>query len=297
MDTISRIYCQSLKLRAYTVVSPQTVSEIVSLHRTSPNGTYALGRTINASALLGATLKPESNQSILVKFSGDGPVGEIHVQSDAFGNIRGYIANPAPDLDQDIGRISFSRSIGAGFLTVTKDIGAGEPYKSVTPLLYGEVAADLSYYLTMSEQIPSAVILGLNLDRDGNIRSSGGILIQTFPDTEPEVIETVEKNIKSMTVSLADLLEKGENIYSVVSMILGSNDIDILSSGPLKHKCRCSHDMLLRLLNTIHKDELHDMILKDKGASVTCTFCRKEYSFTEDELKSILQTATTGSNS
>lgn len=289
MDMISRIYCGSLKLRAYTVVSPETVREITSLHKTSPNGTIALGRTINAAALLSATLKPESNQSILVKFSGNGPVKEIHVQADAFGNIRGYIANPAPDITDDIGRISFSKSIGAGFLTVIKDLGMKEPYSSITPLLYGEVASDVAYHLTSSEQVPSAVILGLNLDSEGGIASSGGILIQTFPDTEPAVIEKLEFNIKSMPLGLGDILEKGENIYSVISGLFDDNEIDILSSGPVKHRCRCSHDMLLQLMKTVHRDELMEMVEQDKGATVTCTFCRKEYAFTEDELRSLTE--------
>lgn len=285
---ISRIYCGSLKLRAYTVVSPGTVQEITSIHRTTPNATMALGRSINAAALLSATLKPESGQSIILKFSGDGPVKEIHVQADSFGNIRGYIANPSPDITDDIGKISFSKSIGAGFLTVVKDIGMKEPYSSITPLLYGEVASDVAYHLTSSEQVPSAVILGLNLDMDGNIASSGGILIQTFPDTETEVLEKLEENIKSMPRALGDILEKEENIYNVVTALFDDHHIDILSSGPLRHNCRCSHDMLLQLLKTIQKDELIEMAEQDRGATVTCTFCRREYNFTENELKSLL---------
>jgi len=288
MDMISRIYCPGLKLRAYTVVSPETVREITGIHKTTPNATVALGRSINAAALLSATLKPESGQSILMKFSGDGPVKEIHVQGDAYGNIRGYIANPAPDITDKIDRISFSKSIGAGFLTVIKDLGLKEPYNSVTPLLYGEVAADLAYHLTSSEQVPSAVILGLNLDREGGIASSGGILIQTFPDTEPDVIEKVEHNIKSMNTPLGDLLEQGENIYTVVSSLFEGHHIDILSSGPVRHRCRCSHDMLLQLMKTIHRDELAEMAEKDGGATVTCTFCRREYRFSEDEIRSLM---------
>lgn len=288
MDMVSRIYCESLKIRAYTVVTKETAAEITSLHKTTPNATLALGRTINAAALIAATLKPESNQSILMKFSGEGPVSEVHVQCDAFGNIRGYIANPAPDITDNIGTLSFSKAIGAGLLTIIKDLGMGDPYNSVTPLLYGEVAADLAYHLTTSEQVPSAVILGLNLDRDGAISSSGGILIQTFPDTDPAVIEKIESNIKGMPATLGDLLEKGENIYSIVSGIFDDHKTEILSSGPVKHKCRCSHDMLLGLMKTVHHEELMEMIETDKGAEVTCTFCRKEYKFTEDELKGLI---------
>lgn len=288
MDTISRIYCESLKLRAYTVTSLDITREITTLHNTTPNSTVALGRTINAAALLSATLKPETNQSILMKFSGSGPIGEVHVQADAFGNLRGYIANPMVDITDELDKISFSKAIGAGLLTVSKDTGGKEPYTSVTPLLHGEVAADLAYYLVSSEQIPSAVIIGLNIDRDGKITSSGGILIQTFPDTDVSVIETIEANIKKMNRHLGDKLQHGENIYAIVEELFDNHKTEILSTTPLVHKCRCSHEALFKLLKTFNKEEIKDMIEKDGGASVTCTFCTKEYSFTREELTILL---------
>jgi molecular chaperone Hsp33 len=288
MDIISRIYCKDLSLRAYTVTSKSTTQKIVTAHNTTPNATMALGRSINAAALLGATLKPLSNQNILLKFSGSGPIKEIHVQADAKGNIRGYVANPHVDITEKFDTISFSKSIGAGLLTVIKDVGMKEPYSSVTPLLYGEVASDLAYYLTTSEQVPSAVILGLNLDSNGGIASSGGILIQTFPDTPAEAIEKIEANINSMATPLGTLLEEGADIYSVLSELFDNRGMEILSTTPLKYSCSCSRETLLQIFKGINKDELKDMIERDKGAEVTCTFCRKNYRFSESELKSII---------
>ncbi len=289
MDSISRIYCEELKLRAYTVTSLDVTREVTSLHKTTPNATVALGRTINAAALLGATLKPQTNQSLLLKFSGSGPLREVHVQVDAFGSIRGYVANPMVDVDGNLNRISFSDAIGAGLLTVIKDTGINEPYSSVTPLMNGEVAADLAYYLASSEQVPSAVIIGLNIDRNGGITSSGGILIQTFPDTETRVIDEIEARIQKMERHLGDRLQHDENIISIVGEIFGGNRTEILSTTPLVHRCRCSHETLFGILKTVHSDELRDMIEKDGGASITCTFCTKEYQFTKGELLSLIK--------
>jgi molecular chaperone Hsp33 len=289
MDTLSRIYCESLKLRAYTVTSLNTVREITSLHKTTPNATVALGRVINGAALLSATLKPETDQSILLKFSGSGPIKEVHVQADAHANIRGYIANPMVDLTDDIGEIKFSKIIGAGFLTIIKDIGMNEPYNSVTPLMYGEVAADLAYYFTVSEQIPSAVIIGLNLDHEGIIVSSGGILIQAFHDTDAATLDMIEANIKNMPRQLGDRLYAGENIYGVVEELFGGNKTEILSTINILHRCRCSHETMFNLIRLLGKEEIKDMIEKDHGAGVTCTFCTKEYKFSEDELLELLQ--------
>ena len=284
MDTLARIYCESLKLRAYTVTSLETVKEITALHKTTPNATVALGRVINGAALLSATLKPESNQSALLKFSGSGPIKEIHVQADAYGNIRGYAANPIVDITDNIGEISFSKTIEAGLLTVIKDLGINEPYNSVTPLLYGEVALDMAYYFTVSEQIPSAVIIGLNIDREGTVVSSGGILIQAFHDTESFALDMIEANIKNMTRQLGDRLHDKENIFTIVEELFGGNKIEILNRIPILHRCRCSRENMFNLLRMLGQEEIKDMIEKDHGASITCTFCTKEYNFSGDEL-------------
>jgi molecular chaperone Hsp33 len=151
--------------------------------------------------------------------------------------------------------------------------------------MYGEVASDLAYYFTVSEQIPSAVIIGLNIDREGIIVSSGGILIQAFHDTDAAVLDMIETNIKNMTRQLGDRLYDGESIFAIVEELFDNNKIEILNTINISHKCRCSHETILNLINILGKEEIKDMIEKDHGASITCTFCTKEYKFSEDELK------------
>ncbi len=288
-DMLNRVICETLKLRAYTATTLSAVSEITSIHGTSPNGTVALGRTITAAALLSATLKPDSNQSLLLKIEGSGPIREIHAQADARGNIRGYAANPSPDLDEDIGVISFSRTIGAGFLTVRKDIGLGEPYSSITPLHAGEVAGDLAYYLTASEQIPSAVIIALTLDANGAVASSGGILIQTFPDTPDKSIGRVEQSMASLGKDLGASLREGTDITSVLGDILGGEPFTVIQSRPIRAGCRCSREVIRSVLLNIHREELDDMLLRDRGAEVVCTFCTKKYRFDEKDLETLIK--------
>lgn len=287
-DRISRIVCDALSLRAYTALSLGSVREITGLHNTSPNATLALGHTLTAAALLGATLKPGSNQSLLVKIEGSGPIREIHAQADARGNIRGYAANPRPDLAEDIGAISFSRTIGAGFLTVRKDVGMKEPYTSIIPLKYGEVAADIAYYLTVSEQIPSAVIIALTLEKDGGVSSSGGILIQTLPGTPEESIIKVENNISSLDNRLSETLKSGGDIMTFLGELFGGERFSVLETLPLRAACRCSKQTIDDMLMSINTDELLDMLNRDHGAEVTCTFCSKKYRFDESDLEKII---------
>ncbi|MBN2157788.1 MAG: Hsp33 family molecular chaperone HslO [Spirochaetes bacterium] len=288
-DLISRLICDALSLRAYTVVSLGAVREITSLHNTTPNATVALGRTLTAAALLGATLKPESSQSLLLKIEGNGPIREIHAQADARGNIRGYAANPHPDITGNIDKISFSRTIGAGFLTVRKDIGMREPYTSVIPLRSGEVAADVAYYLTVSEQIPSAVIIALTLEKDGSTSSSGGILIQTLPGTPEDSIITVENNIAAMSNSLGDCLKAGLDITTFIKDLFGGESVRLIGSNKLRAECRCSRNVIRDMLMSINPDELLDMLKKDKGAEVTCSFCSKKYHLNENDIGEILE--------
>lgn len=289
MDTITRIISKKHNMRIYTVSSLETATEITSIHNTTPNATYALARSISAAALLSATLKPNSNQSLLLKFSGSGPLKEISVQIDAKGRTKAYVANPQIDIENDLGGINFSKAIEAGFITVIKDLGMKEPYTSQLPLQYGSIAQDLTYYLTKSEQIPSAMILGLNLDKNGKITSSAGILLQTYPDTEETTIEMLEKNILKFGNKMSDQLKKGKKLLDIASDLIEDKNLEILDTNELKHSCSCSKDLLKTVFKGINKKELQDMLEKDKGAEVTCTFCRKKYIFTEDDLKSIIK--------
>jgi molecular chaperone Hsp33 len=287
-DRLTRLICESLNLRAYTVTSMDVVREITALHDTTPNATVALGRTITAVALLSAMLKPESDQSLLIKIEGSGPIREIHAQADARGNIRGYAANPQPDLTDEIGTLSFSRTIGAGFLTVRRDSGTKEPYTSVIPLHTGEVAGDVAYYLTVSEQIPSAVIIGLTLSQKGAVTSSGGILIQTFPDTPEDAIARVEENISSMSMSLGEGLKEGVDILDILKGLFNNEEVTLLDSRPIRASCRCDRRAIRSMLTSLQREDLQEMIDKDGGAEVTCTFCAKKFHFDKKELARII---------
>jgi molecular chaperone Hsp33 len=287
-DKLQRVLCDELNLRAYCVTSLDTVRDITARHETTPNATIALGRAITGAALLCGTLKPHSKQSIGVKFFGDGPLKGVYVQGDALGHIRGYVENPLIDITNDIGRISFSKSIGAGFLEVSRDLGMKKPYLSILPLLYGEIASEIANFLTESDQVPSALIIGMNLDKDGGISSSGGILIQTFPDTDESAIELVEKNISETKMNLGDFLEEGGDILDYLKEIFDNHPIEVGAVNKIKSSCACNSEVLRGVLNSVDLDELIDMKEKDKGVEITCTFCKKQYNFNESDLDEII---------
>lgn len=287
-DTLTRYLCESLGLRAYTATTLETVRAITSLHGTSPNATVAMGRTITATALLSATLKPLSDQSLVLRIEGSGPIRELHAQADARGNIRAYAGNPRPDDTGELDTISFSKSIGAGLLTVRREIGRGEPYSGVIHLEAGDIAADVARYLTISEQVPSALIIGLTLGNDGAITSSGGILIQTLPDTPETSVARVEKAIATIERSLGEQLRDGEPIAAFLAALVGGEDLTILGSQPLKATCRCSRELVFDILAHVNIDELREMRESDNGAEITCAFCAHHYRFSGKELEVLI---------
>lgn len=288
MDSISRLICEDLNLRVYTVQSLDTAKKIIGLHECGPNASVALGRVLNSAALLSAGLKPGSVQSVSVKFSGEGYLREVMAQADAAGNIRGYVANPeANPLESETG-ISFSKAIGAGFLTVIRDLSLKEPHTSLLPLTYGDVAKDMSLFFAQSDQIPSAMILAFEPDIEGVAAASGGILVQSFPNTQKEAIEEAERLINSFPVPLGKMLLDGRDVNEAAEEILGGLSLKLVSAQNIRAACRCSKDILRAALSGVQKKELLSMINEDHGARITCSFCKKVYIFNEDELRDIM---------
>jgi molecular chaperone Hsp33 len=284
-DFISRIICDELNIRAYTVVTSASASEITRVQQCNPISALILGRMINAAALLGATLKPGSNQTITLRMSVTGPLKELHVQADARGDIRGYAANP--NVEFDPGSSDMKKYIGSGFLNVIKDLGMKEPVTSVLAIMHADIAKDVARYLSVSEQIPSALILSTEPGPEGNIINSAGILIQTFPGTKEETIGIIEKNILSSGSSLGKFLSRGNDINAYLSNILGGAPFTVLETTPLRAKC--GREMLLEALRGFESEEIQDMIEKDGGAELSCMFCRNVYRFSADDLAGILK--------
>lgn len=287
-DFISRILCNELNIRAYAASTLGICRELSEIHGTTPPATLVFARTITAAALLSATLKPGSDQNVRLKFSGSGQIKEIHVQADARGSLRAYIANPVIDFSDNADRMSFSALIGAGFLTVIKDLGLKEPYQSVSPLRSGDIAEELAYYLTHSEQVPSAIIIGAKMNPRMELTASGGILLQVFPDTDIAVIEGIEKKIMERKSSLGELLERGESIHAYLTEIFGGKAFSVLHTTPLRHNCRCSKEMLKAIMKGFAVEELEDMREKDGKAEIECSFCRKKYLFSGTELLELI---------
>ncbi|MGB4599666.1 MAG: Hsp33 family molecular chaperone HslO [Trichlorobacter sp.] len=279
-DHIARAMAAKGKIRVVTCVTTKLTNDICFLQGTSPVASIALGRTLAGAALLGSQLK--QGQRLAVKFEGSGPLKKIIAESDWDGAVRGTVAFPeavAPTVSEALGR--------AGFLTVTRDLGMKEPYSGTVQLISSEIAEDLAYYLTDSDQVPSAVGLGVSLAPDGQVSASGGFLIQSLPPSDETAVDHLMERIAQMP-PLTSLLQNGTSPTALLELLLEGLEYNLLETTDLQFRCGCSRDKVERALLTVGRDELGRMASEDQGATVLCEFCKQQYHFERNELESLI---------
>lgn len=273
------------RVRAFAVQTTALTDELSRRHQTTPTATAALGRTAAAGLLLGAMLKGEEHLIIQVK--GDGPIGQIVVDANAKGEVRGYVDNPLvdPPLKAN-GKLDVAAAVGTdGFLYITKDLGLKEPYKGSTPLVTGELAEDFTYYFAKSEQTPSAVALGVLVNTDHSILAAGGFVIQLLPGLSDQEIGEIEE-ILSRIPSFTSMLGGGLSLEEVLQTVLPS--FQTLDQMDVMFRCKCSRERIESTLISLGKSELQE-ILDDEGfAEVVCHFCNEVYRFDEEELQRMI---------
>ena len=289
-DQIVRALCLSGGVRVLVCDAQQLAREICLLQQASPTASIAVSRGLVGGALMGSLLK--DGQRIALKFEGNGPLRKMIIEADSDGAVRGCVGNPSADLEPEKGKWNVAGLIGkAGFLTVSKDLGVGgQPYQGVVQLVSSEVGEDLAYYLTDSEQTPTAIGLGATLAIDGQIAACGGFLVQALPKADEAIIENILERIAGLP-ALSTLLEDG-GPERIVQELFGDIPYTVLESHEIFFRCGCGQDKVERALLTLGRSELEDMRSQDDGASVTCEFCRKAYHFAGADLDGLIaQTA------
>ncbi|MCA1322089.1 Hsp33 family molecular chaperone HslO [Bacillus tianshenii] len=274
------------QVRAYAVRTTDTVSEAQKRHQTWPTASAALGRAMSASVMLGAMLKGENK--LTVKIDGGGPIGVILVDSNAKGQVRGYVTNPQThfDLNQH-GKLDVARAVGTnGNLSIVKDLGLREHFSGQTELISGELGEDFTYYLVSSEQVPSAVGVGVLVNPDNSILASGGFIIQLMPGTSEETITVIEEKINNMT-PVSKLIEKGLTPEELLNEILGAENVKFLETLPVEFKCQCSKERFERAIISLGEKEITEIIEEDGQAEAMCHFCNSSYKFSKEELESM----------
>lgn len=286
MDKIIKSIAQSGAFRAYVLDSTETVALAQEKHNTLSSSTVALGRTLIANQILAANQKGDSK--ITVKVIGDSSFGHIISVADTKGHVKGYIQNTGVDIKKTAtGEVLVGPFMGNGHFVTIIDYGTGNPYTSTTPLITGEIGEDFAYYLTESEQTPSAIGLNVLLDENDKVKVAGGFMVQVLPGASEEEITRYEKRLQEMP-AISQLLTSENHVDALLEAIYGDEPYKRLSEEPLSFQCDCSRERFEAALMTLPKADLQAMIDEDKGAEIVCQFCGTKYQFNENDLEALI---------
>lgn len=286
-DKLITALLENASVRVIAISSKELVEKARQTHALSPTAIVALGRALSATSMMGAQLKNDKDKVSMI-VDGGGPVGRILCTSQSDASVKGFVANPGQDVELNAkGEFDVGSLVGKnGFLRIIRDMGLKEPYTGMCELRSGEIADDLAQYYLQSEQQPSLVSLGLQIDKDGSVLTSGGIMIMPMPGCPDSVIDKLEARVM-FTTDISKQLEVFE-IEDFVKALFRDMDCKIVSHYEPKYECECSKERIEHVLMTLGIEEIQKMIDEDKGTSITCHFCNTEYKFDINELQSII---------
>lgn len=287
-DYIVRAMAANQQIRAFAISSKELVEKARASHNTSPVATAALGRLLSAGAMMGVMMKGDKDV-LTLQMKGTGPLRGNTVTADSKGNVKGYVDNPDAMLPPNAdGKLDVGGAIGIGILNVIKDMGLKEPYNGSCELKTGEIGDDLTYYFATSEQVPSAVGLGVLMNKDNTVKQAGGFIIQLMPFVEEKVVDALEQKLASVK-SVTAMLDNGYTPEMILEELLGEFGIEFTETMPTQFHCDCDKDRVEKALISVGRKNLNEMVQEGKTIEVACHFCNTKYEFTVEELKSLIK--------
>ncbi|GAA0353629.1 Hsp33 family molecular chaperone HslO [Bacillus horti] len=288
-DYIVRALCLEGKVRVYAVRSTELVNEVQRRHQTWATATAAIGRTLSVGAMMGAMLKGKEKLTIQVR--GNGPIGKMMVDANAYGEVRGYVDNPQSDVPRKAnGKLDVSGVVGQqGDIYVTKDLGLRDPYQGYSHIVSGEIGEDFTLYFAQSEQTPSAVSVGVLVNPDDTVKASGGFIIQLMPGAglSNEFITQLEKRLGEIP-PVSTMIDQGLSPEQMIEEIFDKQDIQWLGQMPIRFQCHCSEERVRNTLISLGRDEIQAILEDDQKAEVHCHFCNTYYHFNQTDLEQLL---------
>lgn len=291
MGYILRAIDETETIKISAAITTDVVEEAAKIHKLSKTTSAALGRVLTAAAIIGSWQKNEKD-SITLSINGNGPAGKIVATCKNDGYVKGYVTNPGADLPtrEADGKIDVAGIVGEGNLTLVMDTGMKKPYTGTVNLTTGEIAEDLAVYFLQSDQVPSAVGLGVLVDVDYSIKAAGGFIIQLMPDATEEQISKLEENLKGLP-SVTSILDEYHDAEKLIEILMKDIDFKILEKREITYKCNCSREKVEDAIVSVGPKEIEEILREDKKAEVSCYFCDKIYNFDESDLERMLKKA------
>lgn len=284
-DYLVKAYAFDADVRIYTARTTNLVAEAQQRHDLWPTSAAALGRLLTQSVIMGAMYKDD--QELTIRVEGNGPIGGMVTTTNTKGEVRGYVGNPHVFLQYNSGKLNVGQAVGNGFIHVTKDLKTRALFTSSAEIQTGEIAEDFAYYFTTSEQIPSAVGLGVLVNDDNTIIASGGFILQVMPGCRPETLDKIERILKEIP-PMSELVEAGKTPEEMMEIIT-EGDFQLLEELDLHYKCNCHKEKFEKGLISLGADQLTEILEEDGKIDVTCQFCAEGYHFDSTEIKELIE--------
>ncbi|WP_407307580.1 Hsp33 family molecular chaperone HslO [Desulfosporosinus sp. SB140] len=273
------------KARWVAVRTTDTVEEARKRHGLSPVAAAALGRLMTGTLILASSLK--GDESITLRLLGDGPLQGVVSVGNALGEVRGYTREPWVDLPlKPSGKLDVAAAVGTGELAVSRSLQNGEVYTGMVPLVSGEIAEDLVHYLLTSEQIPSAMLLGVLVEKDYHVAGAGGFLLQPLPGATEEDIQVLEGLLGQLKVGISELVAESQGMDELIANLVGRLSYQVLERRSVGFSCTCSKAKLSDSLISLGKQEI-ESLLTDGTAEMICHFCNERYLFDKEDLEAL----------
>ena len=286
-DYIVRATAADSQIRAFAATTREMTEYARKVHEESPVACAALGRLMTAGAMMGAMMKGDKDL-LTLQIRADGPLRGMTVTADAKGNVKGFAGNPQVMLPPNaLGKLDVGGAVGHGILNVIKDMGMKEPYVGQVGLQTGEIAEDLAYYYTVSEQTPSAVSLGVLVDTDYSIKVAGGLIIQMLPGAEEHIADIVTFRLEEIP-TLTEMLSEGKTIEDILNYLFDDMGLKILKETKPEFKCNCSRERVEKALISIGEKDLKEIYEEGKDEEIKCHFCNTKYVFTKEQIGELL---------
>lgn len=283
-DYLVKAHAYDATVRIYAATTTTLVSHAQQIHGLWPTSAAAFGRLLTASIIMGAMYK--GDQELTIRVDGDGPLGGMVATTNAYGKVRGYVNNPHVFLQYNSGKLNVGEAVGNGFIHVTKDLKVKDMFTSSAEIQTGEIGDDFAYYFTASEQIPSAVGLGVLVNDDNTIIASGGFILQIMPGCTEETIETIESILKTIK-PVSEMIQEGYKPEDILRD-LTKNKYKLLENLSLEYTCNCNREKFEKGLISLGQEELESFLEDDEVVETSCHFCTTKYQFTNDDIQKLI---------